>query len=266
MNIKNLKTITVLAVLLAISLAAVSIGGAFLPRTYERETASIAAQGAGQDLVDLFLVVPLLLLSLVFLLKKGRRALFVFGGTVFYILYSFVIYAFGVHFNAMFFLYCATLGLSLYLFILVMIEGGRMEVETWFGPGTPLRPVGGYLILVAVMFYFLWLKDTLPAVLGGSLPKTVSDNDFLVNPVHVLDMAVALPGLFITALLLLRKKRLGYILAPTALVFTVILAVALAGMVLTVQARGISEDASVAVIFVVLAVTSAVLLMLFLKK
>jgi hypothetical protein len=266
MDMRHLKTITILSALLAVSLAAVSFSGAFIPRAYEREVPSMAAQGVGQDIVDLFLVVPLLLLSLVFIRKKSRVAVFVFGGTVFYVLYSFVVYAFGVHFNNMFILYCATLGLSFYLFILIMHEAGRMEVEGWFGPGLPSRFIGGYLILVAVMFYLLWLKDTLPAVLGGSVPSSVSDYNLLVNPVHVLDMAVALPGLIIAALLLVRKRRLGYILAPIALVFTIVLAIALTGMVLMVKARGIGEDASIAGIFVVLAFISMFLLVLFLKK
>jgi hypothetical protein len=266
MDIKNPKAITTLAILLAISLAAVSFGGGFFPGIYEREVPSMAAQGAGQDLVDLFLVVPLLLLSLVFLRQGSRGALFVFGGTVFYVLYSFVIYAFGVHFNAMFFLYCTTLGLGLYLFVLVMIEAGRMEIEAWFGPRVPSRSVGSYLLAVAAMFYALWLKDTLPAVVAGSVPKSVSDYGLLVNPVHVLDMAVALPGLIVTAILLFRKGRLGYILAPMALVFTIILAVALAGMVVMVQVRGLAEDAFVAVIFLVLAVVSAFLLYLYLRS
>ncbi len=266
MEIKHLGTITVLTVLLAVLLAAVSFSGAFIPGTYGREVPSMAAQGAGQDMVDLFLVVPLLILSLFLVHRKVKAALFLFGGTVFYILYSFFIYAFGIRFNSIFHLYCATLGISLYLFILVMAETGRMEVESWFRQGIPARSIGGYMILVSVMFYVLWLKDTLPAVLDGSVPSTVSDYNLLVNPVHVLDMAVALPGLFLVALLLIRKRRFGYVLAPMALVFLIILAVALAGMVVAVNARGIGEEASVAGIFGVLAVISAVFLVLFLKK
>jgi hypothetical protein len=266
MDIKLLRTITVLSILLAVSLSVVSFSGAFLPGTYKREVPSMAAQGTGQDLVDLFLVVPLLILSLVLVRRKVKAALFLFGGTVFYIVYSFVIYAFGVHFNSLFFLYCSTLGLSLYLFILVMSEAGRMEVEGWFGPGLPVRPFAVYVVLVAAIFYVLWLRDTVPAVFRGSVPSTVSNYGLLVNPVHVLDMAVALPGLVVTAFLLLRKRRLGYVLAPMALVFLIILAVALMGMVLTVNARGIGEDSSVAGIFAVLAVISTVFLVLFLKK
>jgi hypothetical protein len=52
MEIKQSRIIIVLSVLLAISLALVSYYGAFVPSTYERDAASMAAQGMGQDIVD----------------------------------------------------------------------------------------------------------------------------------------------------------------------------------------------------------------------
>lgn len=82
------KAIVILSTVMAMALAIVSFFGAFDAVTYERDAASMAAQGAGQDLVNLVLVVPLLVLSLVFMLRNSRTASLIFGGTVFYILYS----------------------------------------------------------------------------------------------------------------------------------------------------------------------------------
>jgi len=64
---ENRKAIVLLSTLMAAALAVVSFFGAFDASTYERDAASMAAQGAGQDLVDLVLVVPLLVISLVIL-------------------------------------------------------------------------------------------------------------------------------------------------------------------------------------------------------
>lgn len=44
---KQLKIITILSILLTITLTIVSFFGAFIPGTYEQETASMAAQGTG---------------------------------------------------------------------------------------------------------------------------------------------------------------------------------------------------------------------------
>ena len=185
---------------------------------------------------------------------------------MFYVLYSFVIYAFGVHFNRLFLLYCLILGLSLYAFIVFMQEANHRKVETWFGAVTPVRTTAAYLLAVAALFYLLWLKDTLPAVLADTVPTTVSDYGLLVNPVHVIDMAVVLPGLILIARLLLKRRRLGFILAPLALAFTVILAIALAAMVVAVKVEGIAEDLSIAFIFTVLALISTLILVLMLRN
>jgi hypothetical protein len=112
----------------------------------------------------------------------------------------------------------------------------------------------------------LWLKDVIPAVIKNTTPKTVSDYNLLVNPVHVLDLSIALPGLILTAVLLMKKRRMGYILAPILLVFLIILAIALAGMVMMTKARGITENMSIAIIFLVLAVISTVFLYFYLKN
>lgn len=261
-----LRIVTILTLLLAASLAVVSIFGAFVPGTYAREAASLAVQGQGQDLVNLFLAVPLLVVSLLLVRRGSRAALMIYAGTVLYILYSFVIYALGIHFNSLFLVYCLILGLSLYAFVLIVIEMSKMDVKSWFGPKIPVRLIGIYLMVISAMFYLLWLKDVVPALLNHTVPKTVSDYQLLVNPVHVIDMAVALPGLVIVALLLMRKKRLGYILTPAALVFVIIQAIALVGMAVMLKVEGISEDISVAGIFVILAVVSTILLGVFFSK
>ncbi|MBN2245946.1 MAG: hypothetical protein JW755_08880, partial [Candidatus Aminicenantes bacterium] len=169
-------------------------------------------------------------------------------------------------FNSLFLLYCIILGLSIYSFILIIYELSKRDVENWFKPKVPAKASGIYLLVVSMMFYFLWLKEIIPAVISNTVPKSVSDYNLLVNPVHVIDIAFALPGLIITAVLLMKKNRYGYIFAPIAFVFVIILAVALAAMVLMVKIRDLSDEGSVAVIFVVLAVISAAFLFLFLKN
>jgi len=266
METPNRKTITILTILLAVLLASASINGVFVPDTYARETASIAAQGVGQDLVDLILVVPLLILSLVFWRRGSRAAALIFAGTLFYICYSFFIYGFGIHFNRVFLIYTFTLGLALYTFVLTLIDLSGLRFEIWFGEKTSTRPPGVFLIVVAALFYILWLKDVLPAVLQNTLPAGVTDMNLQVNPVHVLDIGIALPGLILAAVLLMRKRRMGYILASTGLVFIIVLAIALAAMVILTHIRGIGEDPSVALIFAAMSLLSGLFLFSMLRN
>jgi len=263
---KQKNIIIILSLILAVVLAIVSYCGAFISETYQRDTASIAVQGIGQDLVNLFLIVPLLFVALLFIKKDIRAAFLIHGGTLFYILYSFFIYTMGVHFNYLFLLYCITLGLSLYAFIITIYVLSGANVLEWFNEKIPVRTTGVFLIVIAVMFYLLWLKEVLPAVLNNSVPKSVSDYKLLVNPVHVLDISIVLPGLLISAILLFKRSKFGYIFSVIALEFIVLLAIALIAMVIMLQVRGISDDSSVAGIFAVLAVIGLVLLGLIYKN
>jgi len=262
---KQIKILRILTILLAISLAIVSVAGAFFPETYSRDSPSLGAQGVGQDLVDLILGVPLLLLSFYYAGKGSRRASLIYAGVLFYILYSFIIYCFGINFNRFFLFYCLTLSLSLYSFILFFSNLREQEVESWF-EGAPVKGVSLYLIVVALIFYFLWLKSIVPAILHNQVPADVSDYDLLVNPVHVIDLVFVLPALIIGAVLIRRKLGLGYIIATIALIFMVLLTLALAAMVVLLALRGINEDYTVAFVFAALSVTSVIFTLLLLRR
>jgi len=265
MDVIHFRQLRVLTILLSISLAVISGVGAFLPETYARDSPSMAAQGAGQDMVDFFLVVPLLLITFFYASKGSRQGLLLFGGVLAYIMYSYVIYAFGVHFNRFFLLYCSTLGLSLYAFIIFMRGVRHLEMDRWF-QRAPEKPVSIFLVLVALVFYGLWFSTVLPATFGDSIPQEISDNDFLVNPIHVIDLAFALPALLIGAVQIWKKRSLGYLIASLALVFMVLLTIALAAMMVMLVIRGISEDYTVALIFGIVCIIAVGLLILLFRN
>ena len=141
-----------------------------------------------------------------------------------------------------------------------------MEVESWFSQKLPVRVIAGYLFIVAILFYLIWFKDIVPAVLNSTIPKSVSDYNLLVNPVHVIDISFVLPGLIVTAIFLIRKYRSGFIFAPIALVFILLMALALIGMIVMLKVKGITDETSVVGIFIALAIISMVFLGIFLKN
>jgi hypothetical protein len=265
MENQTIRVITILSIVLAAATAIVSYCGAFIPGTYERDVDSMAVQGMAQDLFDLFFVIPLLLVSLFFLHKGKRPAFLILGGTVLYLLYSFFIYSFGVHFNNLFLLYCTILGSSLYLFLRVVVQLKGMHVEEWFHEKAPVHGTGVYFLIVAFLFYALWLKDIIPAMIQESVPKSVSEYQLLVNPVHVLDIAWVLPGIIITALSLMRRRPTGVLFAPIFLIFISLLALALIAMAFMLQIKGLSEDSPLAIIFTILALISGLFLFFFMK-
>jgi len=82
----------------------------------------------------------------------------------------------------------------------------------------------------------------------------------------VIDLVFALPGLIIGSVLIRRNLGLGFIIGSFALVFMVLLTLALAAMVLVLMVRDISEDYTVAIVFGVLSVTSVIFSLLLFRR
>jgi hypothetical protein len=240
--------------------------GIMMESTYFRELPSLAAQGVGQDIINLFVGGPVMMGALYYMNRGSKSASWIFAGVVFYYLYSYIIYTFGIHHNDLFLVYCATLALSSYIFIFWVHYNAGLDIKNWFSKAPPLKGTAIFLLAITAMFYVIWLKDIVPPLFKGEAPVFVQENNYSPNPVHAIDLSFALPGMIITSVLLFRKHKLGYLIAPVLLVFIVVLAIALIAMMVMIKARGLSDDASIAYIFSVMAVIGSLVLLLFLRR
>jgi len=266
MNKSQLKTLNLLSIPLLLCMGFASWMGIFNESIYQRELPSMAAQGAGQDVVNLFVGGPILLLALLYMNRGSKTASWIFAGMVFYYLYSYIIYSFGIRHNVLFLVYCSTLALSTYIFIFWVHFNSGLDITSWFSKAPPGRATAIFIFAIAAMFYMIWLKDIVPPLLKGEAPAFVIENNYAPNPIHAIDLSFALPGLIITAILLLKNHKLGYLLIPVVLVFIIILAIALLGMMVMVQKRGLSDDMSLVYIFAILALIGGTVLLLFLRR
>ncbi len=248
---------------LAALVACAALGGIFLPSTYARETASWAAQGTGMDWVNLLLVAPALAIAGVLALRGSRRARLVLGGALLYTLYAFLLYTFELHFNSLFLVYCATLGLSFYALLASLLQG---DARTWVRDAVPARVTGVFLLVLAAGFGLLWLGQIVPALLSGTDPAGLSEIGVFTNPVHVLDLSLLLPAVALTGVSLLRGGVLGLALAPLMLSYTVFMSLATGGMAVVMQARGMGWGPGLAMVTTGIALVSAALLVAFLGQ
>ena len=108
-------------------------------------------------------------------------------------------------------------------------------------------------VVLAGGFTLQWLGEILPALGSGQPPPSVQAAGLLVNAVHVLDLALLLPGMAAAAVLLWRGKALGYVLAPVMLGFTLLMALAIAAMAVVMGQRGFGNPAVLAVAFTAIA-------------
>lgn len=262
-NVLRGRAVLALSMLLAAGIGIASFSGIFIQSTYENEALSYAVQGMGQDAVNLFLIIPVFIVSSIMMFRGSRRAAYVWSGALFYTVYSYAIYAFALHFNFLFLVYCMVFGLSFYLFAIFISSAMKRHTDREI---TPDKPVSIFLLVIAGVFYLLWLKEIVPALISGKTPQSIIDAGLMSNPVHVLDLAICLPGLIITAILLLKGRKWGYVLAPAMLVFCVLMTLAIAGMVVVMIIKHIETDMVLAVITGCISLASIFFLVKLLKN
>jgi hypothetical protein len=253
------------SVLVSVLVAITSLFGIFVKTTYSLETPAWAIQAIGQDCANLVVVI-LLLISTFFVLNNSLKAYLVWLGIYLYLLYAFMIYTFSVHFQFLFLAYVLILGLSFYTLI-----GGLLSVDLdMISPSlmgnTRAGAVSIFLFGIGVLFSLLWLSEIIPNLVAGTIPRSLVDTQLWVNPVHVLDLALLLPGMIITSFLLWKGKILGYVMAVPMLVFAATMGLGIIAMFILSAREGMSFPIPAAIMVGTIIVLSTAFSFLFCKE
>ncbi|HET7481093.1 MAG TPA: hypothetical protein VFJ72_16430, partial [Rubrobacteraceae bacterium] len=165
------------------------------------------------------------------------------------------IYALQVHFNPLFLVYVALLGGSLYALIGGLATTDLAGIKARFTGRTPVKTASIFLAAVAVLFYFAWLSEVVPALVAGEVPQSVTQNGTPTNAVHVLDMAWILPAAILTAIWLWRRRAIAYAIAGALLTFFSLLALAIMAMMISMSLFGQPVALGMAAVFGVVSAT-----------
>jgi hypothetical protein len=199
-----------------------SVAALVLPSTYAGLTAVFLPQALAQDIANLAVASPALLILAGLAIRGSLRAYLLWLGVLTFTVYNYVIYAFSIPFGPLFPLWVAVLGMSLFALIggLTTVDHGRVAAS--FTNRRAVAVVAWSLIVIAILFGLLWLSEDVPALLAGGVPQSVRDMALPTNPVHVLDLAFFLPAVIYTGVQLLRRKAFAFVAAPAFLVFLVL--------------------------------------------
>ena len=259
----NLLYFTILIVILISTCSSIGI---WHQNLYVKETVDWLSQVIGQDISNLFFVSPILLVSAFYVSKGNKIAKIIWVGTMITNIYSYVIYCFAVHFNYLFHVYCLILGLSIYSIIYFFINNINKDFKNWYTKKAPTKTIGIFLLIIALMFTFLWLSDSLPAVLTNRVPETIIKDNLLTNPVQALDFSFYLPLMFISSFMVIKKKAIGYLIAPMMLVFTILTSINIICLMFVTMQKSVFNGVPMIVTFFILAFISIWFLYSFLKN
>jgi hypothetical protein len=166
----------------------------------------------GQDAITLLVGLPLLIASMWLTRRGSLRGLLVWLGALVYVAYSYAYYLISPEFNILYLGYILIVSMSGYCLLYLLLGIDAQAVRSQFSRGTPVRLVGGFLALMALLMTFKWVSSIVLA-LGTQTPPAAKDLG-----VWPMDLVVAFPAMFWGGIWLWRRHPLGYVVGALLLI------------------------------------------------
>ena len=166
-------------------------------------------------------------------------------GTLLYLIYAFIVYAVAVHLNYLFLVYVAVLGLSAWgvIFNVNDVRGGGFQ----YPRGRPRTVAAWVMITTGVLFAGLWLSELVPALLTGTVPASLTDAGLWVNPIHVIDLSMVLPGFIVSGIAALKGREHGLFWLAPWLMFSVLMGSSIIAAMVLMMGEGAADTVSATV-------------------
>ena len=192
--------LSTLAALLAVGL---SLSGLAQPSLYQPMTPDRLMPGTlSQDIVSFAAALGLVALARPLSRRGPARLWLAWLGLLGYLAYAYGLYAFETVVNPLYLGYVAVFGLALWAVFAFFARADRNRIR----PDTPPRRLTAVLFAVlAALFFGLWLSILIPAMASRIPPEGAT--------IFVFDLALALPALVASAVLLWRGGAWGDVLA-----------------------------------------------------
>jgi hypothetical protein len=217
----------VLTTLLAIDAAVGSLGSLLRPDLLHGPAVSIGNL-RGTALTVLVVALPVMAASMLAVRRGALIGIAGWLGGLAYTGYQGGLFLVGTPFNGFFLFYVGIAGLAVWSAIALV---PRLPVDAYslrFRPELRVRLVAGWLVLLAAAFYALWLKAIVPALFASDAPAFLVGTGMTTGPAQVLDLAFFLPLTLLGAVLVVRRRPWGFLLAGALLVQSTIESVSVA--------------------------------------
>ena len=231
---------------------------------YHYDSITVVSQGIAQDIVTLFLGIPLLIISLLLARKGLIKARLLLTGTLGYFLYTYISYTFLWMFNPFFLIYVLLMSASFFAFTLSMMSFDIELMSTSFKEKLPVKFIGGFQIFFAVAIGLMWLGKIVPSLMNGTTPTGLEQYTTLV--IQGIDLGFVVPVAFVSGILILKRKNFGYLLSSVIITKGFTMGAAITAMVIGQAAAGVQMSFLEILIFPLFSVMFAWCMVLILKN
>lgn len=217
---------------------------------YSNDSYDAALQVIAQDLISVFIGLPLLIIGLALYKKGNFKGFLIITGTIGYILYTYLSYSFGLFYNNFFLLYVLLMSLSLFLIVMLLRSVDLDKIPACFRTKTPVKFFGILLILLSSLFLIVWMARIVPSFIGDY--SGLHQQHYSTLSIQVIDLGIEIPLGFLAGTLILMRKPMGYLLTSVMLFKYFTLFLTIMNMVLVQHLGGVQQNLSESIIFIVL--------------
>ena len=243
----------------AASLTTLLWDGAFPPPPALEGINAALAEGRGWSLITLSVALPLLALGLTSARQGSRSGYLVWLGTLVYLVYTYLELAVSPPFTVLYLPYILVFACALPALIQGALALNAGAIQRALAERFPRRGIAAFGLASGVLLSLAWLKGIVAQTVAGQFgwPSGIAA---IGHVVHALDLGLQVPLSTATAVLLLRNKPAGCVLAGVMLTNSVCMGLALTAMVASsalVAGRNPLEALPFAVIPIVASVLGA---------
>lgn len=211
MSQNKLKIEYILSILITALAIFASASGILVPSLY-RDNLWAKSLWYGNDLITLFVAVPILITALIHTARGSMRAQLVWLGMVYYMFFNYFYYLFGSVFNRFFLVYAAIFLLSIFTIILGLMKFDFEGIYSKFRDKTPVKRVSFYMLLFAGSLGSVWIMSSLLFSFTGKLPQLALDSEPAARLIFGTDLTLMVPFFILGAILLWKRRSWGYVL------------------------------------------------------
>lgn len=214
---------------------------------YRYDSLLVGSGNLGVDLVTLVLAVPLVVVFAVLYGRGSKRGELLLAGMLGFLAYVYAGRTLGTTaYNDLFLVYVIVFAASvLALFLLLASLGSE---DPFRAAALPRRAIAAIVLAIAGVTTALWLEAPITALLGSASPATLDHYTTLFT--HGLDLAVVVPLLTVSGIMIARRRTLGYLAAVPPLVLVAMLAPTLTSMTMHQVRAGVELTTDEIVVYV----------------
>jgi hypothetical protein len=230
---------------------------------YYWDTVSSVAQMQANDLVTLIVGLPLLAISFWLTLRGSLRGRLLLTGTLGFILYTYITMCFGAAYNKLFLIYVSLFGLSLYAFILCMLSFDLKTLPSHFSDRLPRKGIAALLFFAAAFLMLAWLGRIAPTLFQDQNPALENVTSMFIQ---AMDLTLIVPLCILSAILLLKRSPLGYLLASMGMMKFLTMGLAVSVMGFNMARVGVPISMVELVIFPTITLINIIMTAIMLKN